>query len=410
MRKRWMMVIAVLVVGINSLLLFFDTEGKVDRISYVNEWVHAEEADMAEKLYKFGVLDAVEDNHVYYNESLGEFQEFLIDEGEEVSAGDPLFTYNVADFYETFNTLNSDSQRLDGEIDAIEDAITEMERYRVPDSGGVSNSTFSLDEEGLEIDLAESTTEAEFMREQYLIEKEKELAQKEAQLSSVESQLSELENTGDTITVESSYDGIVKNVSYDLGAPLVTIESSELEVVGELTEEERTRVEEGMDVEMTLGEQDVLVEGTIVFLSKTPKENSIDEERVYPFAISVDGEELGENEMLAGYHSNMTITLLDSPETVVLHEDVVFMNRVWKMNEEGLMIQKPIDRGIKMQELVEIAEGIEVGDIIAKSPEDEFRDEAPFITKLQSDDLTRDAIKDERSNWKEFLVTGLISR
>src|SRR5690625_7665757 len=119
-------------------------------------------------------------------------------------------------------------KKLDGEITAIEAAITKIESYQIPSSTSSApaqaNSLSSMDDDTdddedsmiksflAEMTQVQDTGQAELIKEQYITEKEKELAQKEAEQTSVETQLSELTATGETMTVESHYDGVVTNI------------------------------------------------------------------------------------------------------------------------------------------------------------------------------------------------------
>src|SRR5699024_8692560 len=94
-----------------------------------------------------------------------------------------------------------------------------------------------------EMTKMQDTGQDEVIKKQYITEKEKELAQKEAEQTSVETQLSELTATGQTVTVESPYDGVVTNISETLEDPLITVQSAELVVKGELKEQDHSKVE-----------------------------------------------------------------------------------------------------------------------------------------------------------------------
>ncbi|WP_060681693.1 efflux RND transporter periplasmic adaptor subunit [Virgibacillus halodenitrificans] len=205
-RRRFILAGIIIFIGVNYLLLFLDKEQKVDRLAYVSEWLPAFQTDMKEEINKPGVLSPMQENHLYFSEETGEFQEFLMEEGVEVQVGDPLYTYRVTNYYETVAELEQQQRKLTGEVQAVEGAISDMNRYQIPRSTQ-GTATADTEQPTIQIELPENPVEAAMMKDQYLIEKKKELAAKEAELSSIEAQLNELESTGDTITVESPYEG-----------------------------------------------------------------------------------------------------------------------------------------------------------------------------------------------------------
>lgn len=433
MRRRLIQAAIILFIGINFLLVYVDDDGKVERKSYVKNWSQVFETDMAERLHKPGVLASVSEDHVYFDGDLGSFQEFLVEEGTEVNAGDALYTYQVHDYFDAEADLMHEVEVLNGEIAAIEAAISEMELYQIPDQGGGASTQqlppipFNFEEEITEEDeltetpeednmtetmeRPESPVEAELMKEQYIIEKEKELAQKTAELTSVENQLTELTSSGDTITVESPFEGEIKAVQETLEDPLITIESTTLHAEGELTEQERTQIEEGQAVEVSLTEEGALIEGEIAEVSDSSKAADIEEESVYPFHVSLsETDEEGElEELLPGYHANLSITLEESLGAAVLFEDLVFTDSVWKMNAEGKLVEQGIETGILMNNMLEITEGAEIGEFVAEEPAGQFRNGAVFITPLKAQKVPWiDVFNYE--NWSRALVSGFLSR
>ncbi|WP_255584762.1 efflux RND transporter periplasmic adaptor subunit [Virgibacillus saliphilus] len=438
MRRRLIQAAIILFIGINFLLVYMDDDGKVERKSYLKNWSQVFEADVAEHLHKPGVLASVSEDHVYFDEDLGSFQEFLVEEGAEVSAGDPLYTYQVLDYVEAETDLMNEVDVLNEEIAAIETAISEMELYQIPDDEGDSSPQepplpFDFEEEMLEEEMTElpeeeeienpeedeametaeepeNSVEAELMKEQYIIEKEKELAQRSAELSSVENQLTELQSDGDTITVESPFEGKIKTVQETLEDPLIAIESTAVQAEGELTEVERSQIEPGQAVEMTLTEKETFIEGEIAEVSDLPKAVEIEEESIYPFHVSLhEDEETELEELLPGYHVNLRITLDESLGAAVLFEDLIFSDAVWKMNEEGKLMEQGVETGIAMDDMLEITDGAAIGEFVAEEPAGQFRNGAVFITPLKVQEVAWRNVF-HYDNWSRPLVSGFLSR
>src|SRR5699024_1919292 len=125
MKRKWIIIIGfVLFLGLNGLLLGIDQQGKVERTAYIKDWTATFTGDIAERIDKQAVLTPVEKNPIYFDDTLGSFQEFTIEEGDMVKQGDALFSYKVADFENTKRKLEAETDETRDEIDAVEQAIS----------------------------------------------------------------------------------------------------------------------------------------------------------------------------------------------------------------------------------------------------------------------------------------------
>ncbi|MBT2218376.1 efflux RND transporter periplasmic adaptor subunit [Virgibacillus dakarensis] len=409
-RRKVILLCVTLFVGINSILLVMDDK-KVERKSYVREWSRIITADMYEKMHKPGVLTPVEENNVYFNEKMGTFGEFLLEEGAKVNVGDALYTYQVPDYYATKAQLESEVDTINGEIAAIEQAMSSISNYQIPKIEMVfGDGNEKENREGRKTTIP--SADAEYMKEQYVTEKENELAQKNAQLKSVQAQLTELEMSGDTITVESPFQGNVTNVSDSLDDPIITIESTQLHVTGELTEKERMVLEQGMPAEISLSENDTVLQGTVQEVSDSPKTVALQGTSLYPFYVAFTDEAKDENDteqLLPGYHIDMAITTNESANATVAREDAVFGKTLWKMTSEGNLVKQKITTGIHMNEQIEITKGAKPGEWVAKDQKRQFRSNVTFITPLKINHIHWKQFF-KQGNWKKDVVTGLLTR
>ncbi|WP_054751913.1 efflux RND transporter periplasmic adaptor subunit [Piscibacillus salipiscarius] len=239
-----------------------------------------------------------------------------------------------------------------------------------------------------------------------MLQKESELAEKEAQIDSLENQLDDLESTGDTITVESPADGIVSQLSASLDDPLMTISSRELHAYGELTEEQRQFVEEEMSAdvmtETPLGD----IPGTVTDISDVPEDGKLEDKSVYPLEITFN-EEIEGDMLKPGYHVGLDITLKESLEAVVLKDDHIFDNIIWKMTAEGTLKKSVVTTGIEQHGWIEVVEGATTEDRVAYDPEKRFRDETTFITALDLPALTWYVMNPKEVEWERYLLMGL---
>lgn len=419
-RGRLLIASVILFVGINVLLVWLDDNGTVEKKSYVNNWSEVFKANLYKKIEKPGVLTATAENDVYFDESLGSFQEFLVEEGAKVNQGDQLYTYRVHDYYETKTYLTHEMTRINGEIAAIETAISEISTYRIPNppvspTGTRTDITRTNTNEKngkieIKIETPRPPIETEYMKEQYLTEKEKELTGKRAQLASVQTQLTELESGGDTIMVESPYQGNVAVVSEALGDPIITINSATLQIVGELTEQERTIININMPVEVAINENNATWKGSITNISDLPEEVALHGKSDYPFSVSLS-EDADVVDLLPGYHANLSITTKESKGATALFKDAMVGHSIWKMTNGGKLRKQKIETGIEMDGMYEIIKGAKPGEWVAKDPEAQFYSGATFLTPLKVDKIKwGDSFHFTYKNWNRYAVMGILSR
>ena len=410
-RNRLIIIGAIVFICLNILLIFIDDDGKVDRVSYINSWSKSFAADMKEELEKPVVLANTEEEPVFFDKSQGVFQEFLVNEGDEVAAGDGLFTYQVHNYFETEANLVTQIEKANGEIAAIEQAISQMKRYTIPGNEFDPASSVLITEEDIFVELPDSSIDAQLMKEQFLLEKENELAQKQAEAEAFEGQLEELRTTGDTLTFESPYTGKVNHVSNELTDPIIKIAGLELRAAGNLSEAERLKVETGMLAELTLNEAEVKLSGTVDSLADSPEEGAdIDKQSIYPFSAQFEPEDESEIELLPGYHGLLSITLKEVNGTTAIKEAALIDKAVWKMDQSGLLLKQPVEVGMHEEKQFEIRQGIDAGELIALAPKKRLRDGSDFITPIKWKQLTADAVKWKEADWKKPFISGLLSR
>lgn len=416
--RRIIGIVILLFIICNCILLVVDKDEKVERTSYIKNWTKTASANMYEQIDKKGVLAAVNQHHIYFDDTMGAFEEFLVDEGAEVHEGDALYTYKVADFDDTKATLEAETDTINEEISAIEQAMSAVSAYQLQNPGTMPNNSSRTEEDNQaenkdsaemnQIKTASSVTEADYLKEQYLAEKKKELEQKQARLKSVQTQLTDLQASGDTITVDSPYTGNVTELSDSLGNPVMTIASTDVHVEGELTETERMKFEKGMPAEIAISENKKKLKGTIEEINDNPKTVSLHGKSIYPFYVSFTDQ--GDmKDLLPGYHTKVSITTDESKNATVVPNDALFGHAVWKMTQGGKLVKQPVTTGIEMKGKTEITKGAKLGEWVAGDQQAPFRHGTSFITPLQLDQLKwKQFVK--QKDWKEDFIAGLLTR
>ncbi|WP_176142387.1 efflux RND transporter periplasmic adaptor subunit [Halobacillus hunanensis] len=426
MRTRYKVRICGLVViaflTLNAGLIYFDRDQQVEQKSYINEWSAAFTEDLFESIHTSGVFTSNEITPVYFDKQSGIFQEFLVEEGEEISEGDDLYTYKVEDYQVQLNQLETKAARLQAEITSLTENINELESFTIPETGASSqpsffsesspSDSFSQDPEPQQQEDSElQTIETEFMKQNAIAEKELQLSQKQAHLSMVENQLNQLEQTGQSITVTSEFSGVVTNLSENLQPPLLTLSSSNLIVSGELSEEHRKQVKEGMNSYVRIPNLELEVKGLVESIKPFPESVDVQHPSHYPFEIVIEEKK---KEVRPGYHANIEIITAEAIDAVAAYEDVLKNggnSSAWVMNDRGRLEKRKIETGIVEDRMVEVTEGLAKGELLADHPEDEFRDGAVFLTPLKLDQFEVQNLFDVApSLMLDYGLLGLMNR
>lgn len=412
MKKRILIICTILFVSLNVYLIAKDNE-HVQRVSYIPKWTEVEEKDMYETLDTTGVIDYAEQEFVYYDNDIM-FDRFLVDKGDYVFIGDDLYIYEVTNFEAVKARLENKVDQLESEVDSIEDAISQMSRTSI----GRSRTEVLIPDSDESIRIERDEANLTLQKEQYIIEKEKELDQVEAKLESVASQLDDLIRTGSTIYVSSPYEGVVTDISTALANPLITIQSEELHITGELTESERMDVKTHMPAHIQLIEElrvddededwDGTFDGFVNFVSNDPKNLSLNQSSIYPFHIAFDDED-DLDDLLRGYHVDLEITLDESLDATVIKEDFLYGSFVWEMGHDSLLMKKRVETGIAMDNYIEIIDGPYVGDRVAMDSRNNLIDGATFITPLKPSKSDWETMFKDGSR-KRSIVIGLFAR
>ncbi|MCP3029758.1 efflux RND transporter periplasmic adaptor subunit [Halobacillus sp. A1] len=421
-RKTWWIGISVFIfVAANSLLLYFDSQQKVERKSFVSEWSGTFVSDLEETIELRGVFSSADASPVYFDEQTGAFQEFSVKVGDEVNEGDELYSYEVVDYEAQSTELEQTAAKIQSEIDAIDTYVSELENYTIEEesSNDTSFNPFGEleEEEDLENELEEtaeenSTAEAELLKEEAIAAQEKERSQKEAELTMVEDQLDELTTTGQTITVTSAIDGFVTERSENLQSPLLTLSSAELKLEGEVNEEDHKVIEEDMEARIrTDGLDEVELTGTIDQLSSVSEHTHVDKVSQYPFEIALTDID---DEVKTGYHADVEVITDQSLEAVTAFEESLVTDKnlyAWEMTNEGILRKRTLETGLQEDDKVEIIDGLDYPAQLAKERKDQFQDGTIFITPIDSQNLKyKEIFQNFSAQMKEKILLGLLNR
>ena len=288
--------VSLLFIGANTYLIE-KADSKVDREVRVAEWEPVNKGDLAKELPKAGVVASEEENYIYFNDEFGSFKKFLVKEGDQIKSGTPLYEYEVTDQSQQKSVLESEADQLEDEIDSIEDNISDLKRL---ESSLPSSST-----DDKEIPIDASALQSEYDLKKEIAAKELEIDRLESQIDNLERQISDIESYETTLTVQSSVDGTIKDLSHAIDNPLITIASQSTIVTADLTEKEIVKVDENMNATVQSDIEKKTQKGIVTQVATLPKNDPhIQTDSLYPVEIKLQDTK---NELLPGHHVFLSI-------------------------------------------------------------------------------------------------------
>jgi HlyD family secretion protein len=383
------LVFSAIFVSIN-IFLIEKADSKIHRISFIDEWSQAKQKDLKKTIEKQGVIGSSEEHSVYFHKENGIFQKFLVGEGDTVEEGTPLFEYKAEDIEQQKVTLQAEVDQIEDEISSIEDYINNLEKMK---SSVKPPPSLTIDKD--KKNQSSNTLGIEYSIEQNIYNSELEISRLESRQSNLEQQLSSLSSLSETVTVKSEISGIVKDISKDLGNPIVTISSNTPIVNSNLTEKETTQVKEGLKAKVFTDIQDKSINGEILKISPLPeKEASLHEKSLYPIQIKLNDTK---QNLMNGYHVTVSIITEEVNDVLALPIEYVSNNgdkpHVWVINSSGEIEKRELSLGIKANGQHEITKGLKLGDTIIEKPYQVRESGARFITPLDPDVVNKKNIK-----------------
>lgn len=399
-----------------NMYLIAKADSKVDRKSYVHEWEPTNTGNLQNSVKKEGVLSPAEESFVYFDESYGTFQEFLVEEGDQVTAGTELFTYEAEDTIRQEQLLMSEVEQLEAEIVSIENHIRDLNSLRPSSTSTIVPRTpIGEDEFPPDEGLEASSLEIDYLAQQEIAEKELDIERLESKIANYQRQLADLQSYEKDITVQSVLDGVVKKVSRELDNPVIIVSSTSTVVQGDLNEQETLKVTEGKESIIHSSAVENSMKGFVTYVASLPSETMTEEgSSSYPFKIQFEEDENLEN-LRPGFHVSLSIITEEAKDvlTVPIHSLIKegVKNYLLIANQDGLLVKKEVTAGMESGGKVEIRKGIKEGDIYVKDPNSRILPKSTFVTPLKIDKLTINSIKNaDKHTILENILLGILER
>ncbi|WP_154657299.1 efflux RND transporter periplasmic adaptor subunit [Pontibacillus marinus] len=428
--KLWLTSLLILSFAIVNLFLVWLDETNIQQKSYIQKWEQTFEEDLYNELLAEGTLRATTENHVYFDEKLGSFQRFLVKEGQSVESGTPIYEYAVRDYQKSIAETETEIAKIEGELLALEDYLMSVEFIDVP-------------EPDPEEENQRPFAEAEVAKQQRIAKVESQIAQKEAQLTALEDRLSDLESRDQVVQVASPYEGTVTNLSQSLQEPVVTLKQSDLVIRGLVDEGVHQQITTDMKARGELLNQEYAWKGTVDTIGTYPEKEE-DEVSYYPYEIQV--EDLKED-LNPGYHTTVSFITNEAQNAITAEigwiqerieevepakekdnptdesdtedqttdqvDPLPFKKQrfVWAMTDKGETVIQPIELGMTMGDLVQVTDGLALGQWVADEKESQFREGSLFLTPINLDHLS--LLQTKESNGKtiwNYMKMGMLVR
>ncbi|WP_421382007.1 efflux RND transporter periplasmic adaptor subunit [Bacillus salacetis] len=400
---------------ITNVYLIEKAHSKVDRNSFVSDWKPIKTGNLQNTLEKTASLASAEESYVYFDSSFGTFQEFLVKEGDEVSAGNDLYTYEAEDTLRQEQVLESEIEQLEDEIDSIKSNISDLRSLKPSASSTRIPRISSTEEFPPDESLEASALEIDYFVEQEIAAKELEIDRMENKADNYERQLNDLRSYEKTVTVQSELDGIVKMVSRDLDNPLIVIASTSPVVQGELTEQEILEVIEGQEAFIRSTAVKDKLNGFVTDIAALPSENTTEDgESSYPFKVEF-GEDQEIEKLRPGFHVSLSIVTEEAKDVLTVPEESLLKNGAKKflliVTDDGKLKKREVTTGMKSDGKVEVQTGIKKGEVFVVDPGKMDLPGSTLVTPVNFDRLTNSAIKNaDKHTILENILLGILER
>jgi len=420
--KKWfifsLIFFCISFITLNTYLIW-KKDSKAAHTVYVEDWTKVQERNVIKTFDTKGILMPQEEYKVYFDDTDKEFLRFLVKEGDEVTVGTPLLEYATPELDQLRESLEADINQAEGEIFSIDEYISKLLDYQASISSPSTSSyaldsVFSFEEELNSTEETEDTTSNDMIIsqiEQEIYKQELEKSKLEDKIENFETQISLINEKSDSAMMISEIDGIVKEVNDQLGNPVVTIASTTLAIKGTLTAEQLKKAKVDMTINANVSGEKTKLEGTLTEIHTYPEdEPRIGKENVYPYIATLTEQV---DTLPIGSTADVKITLDQAlkvptvPQNAIVKQDEKAF--VYHLNKNGLVEKKAVKTGLRSDDIQEIKEGAEIGQIVMISKQSHGN--SRFVTRMKPTYLKRESFNNlsSKEKWESFFI-GVLER
>jgi len=260
-------------IGTNAILLFSD-KSIISKDVYTHHYERVATGNYEEELPKESLVSPLEISTVYVkNEDT--IQDWLVKEGDAVTAGQELAALNTSAADEQHAVWESEKEALERQITEINTTISTLESERASASGSTDNTTDNISEDtedktlnvGINVDV---DVHPDAAYAQAIAEAEQKLSEVNQKLLVVDAQLAQQGTTA----VLSPVDGVVSKIQDEDGRLAIEIYSTEKVVITYATDEQWQDLQVNDRVRLQADGLTEAVEGVITEISQVPANDS----------------------------------------------------------------------------------------------------------------------------------------
>ena len=445
--RYYILAFAVLFIGVNLFLLLKE-DSKAERTVYVSEWERIKNGNVTQTFKTEGVALPESEQYVYFDEEEGELASIYVKEGEFITAGTSLFSYDSEELEKQKSEIEIEIERLESEIDSVEEQLADLKKIDTNSSARNRSSKESNSEVTVNVDVnVDFSLIVESQVEESIAAAEAEIGKLEAKLNASEQKLDQLDEQIDNVTVYSDTDGIVTQINKDLKAPIITISSNQLVVEGLLSEKQMKDAEVGQKVTMYSELHKKTYKGVISLINEYPTElPSIGKEPVYAFlatfneeeqeadaedefaeieeeaselsdeAEGIESEEETEKDkdrLFAGTNLQVKVIVEEALDLPVILTDVTYSAKgkeyVYKLTAAGIVERHEVKPALTFKGKSAIESGLAAGEVITTQPNAVPVNKVSYIMPMKMTGIKTKEIKNMRKkHYAKYVLMGLL--
>jgi HlyD family secretion protein len=418
MKKKTAILLSAGIIFVSgNLYLALKDDSKAVRSSYINKWTATGKDNLTKTLHADGVVTPIEEHHVYYNETPGGFKNFLVNEGDQVDTGSPLYEYAADGNDADRQKLEMEKNQLVREAALIDEQIQQLE-YLLSVSESATDSSMPVIGDGTS-GTGTGTGTGASSRDLVNASIEKEIYDKQSEKTRIMSEIEQYDNTmnsesgSDQLGINSEVAGTVKNINYDLKNPVLTIISDSPKVEGAFTEKDLKEVQPGMEVYVNSDLLKEKVKGTLTKIASYPEQDpSVKTESHFPYEVELAGDLVN---LVKGTHVDVSVITNQVRGAATVPEESVKKTKkasyIYVLNKAGKVEQRKINKGMNLGGKVEVKKGAKPGELVVKNTEKVQKTGDPFFSKLKPSTLTKKTFKTEtKKDILKSIMVGFFKR
>ncbi|OLN24074.1 hypothetical protein BTO30_01245 [Domibacillus antri] len=412
--KKRVCLAASTVVIAGNLYLIFKEDSKAARTEWLTEWDRAATGDVIQSFSAEGVVVPSTEYPVYFDSSIGSLQQVLVEEGDAVETGTPLFEYSSSKIDEEIDDLNAEKEQTEQQISLIDNQISQLRillsQAENEENGSQALSDTSADNGDITVipsGDASTTIEKEILQQETEKQKLQEAVKKYDRL------IASQEARKNDLIVQSTSEGYVKKIDTSLNNPLLIINSSIPAIEGVFDEKQVQQAAAGDRVEVSVDTTAEQFEGSLGTVSQFPEEEpSVKRKSLYPFSAQLNG--MQSADLYPGLKAHVKVVTNEAPEAVTIPGTAILKknNKTYAviMNKNGSLERRAIETGLTVDGVFEVTGGVMSGEAIVINPHELLMKRGPFITPINADHIKKKTFNElSRTEKVKYILIGVLS-